>query len=273
MTSKKQISFIIILSFILACTPNAHAMRCAIKPLKLTRTTPLKALSLCSTLGKSNDDLKKLQHISESLYNIAPKGCFTDGCENHKSCCLLARNDAEKAKQGKAIRLKEMAGKNDDAYIDILKDTVKRLLLLQQKNVKTQSILLASEDKEAIVPFYKQLCEFTKNVSECLTYSANIYGITFYEASERYYEKNPQGLFNSTKHMTPEEREREKLQDECNRINKALMKSNGYPLNKNILLGWGAHTMDPEYIGVWLDGMEQAMRAHDDYVKNGGGVY
>lgn len=274
MILKKQILYIFIVFFTFACAHNIHAMRCGIKLL----TQPSKARFLKIQIV----DLTKLQQIRDSLENIEPI-CFdtvekTNPCKYQDSCCLLAKNSAQLAKKGKAVRLEKIATENDadtvDAvYIDILKDKAKRLVLLQQKNEEAQNIFSESQFKEALEPFYKELCELTRNISECLTYSANIYGTTFYECSGRYYEKNPRGLFDSTKHMTLQEREREKLQNECNKINKIIMKSNGYPLNLNILLGWGAHTMDPDYIGAWLDGIERSMRAHDDYVKGGGSVY
>ena len=279
--NKKQISFIFILYFTLTCAQTIHAMRCGIKLL----TQPRKARQIILTSfpnGDPNSPLKKLQQIYDSLENIEPI-CFatvekTNACKYKSSCCLLAKNSDKLAKKGKAIRLKKIstdnaAGDIDALYIHLLKDIAMRLSIIQQKNVEAQNIFLASQDKKTIEPFHKELSELTKNISECLTYSANIYGTTFYECSGRYYKKNPRGLFDSTKDMTPQEHEREKSQNECNRIYKSLMKSNGHPLNQNILLGWGKHTMDPAYLGAWLDGIESAMKDHDDYIKKGGGVY
>ncbi len=280
LTHTKQIPFIVILCFTFVYGENVHAMRCGIKSLMQPHTARHIIVTSFPN-GDPNSPLKKLQQIYDFLENIEPT-CFaavekTNACKYKNSCCLLAKNSTKLAKKGKAIRLKNTstdheAGDVDAVYIHILKDIAMRLSILQQKNTEAHNIFSASQNKETIEPFHKELCELTKNISECLTYSANIYGTTFYECSARYYEKNPCGLF-FTQDMTPQECEREKLQNECNKINKELMKSNGYSLNQNILLGWGKHTMNSAYIGAWLAEMKKVIKEHDDYVKNGGGIY
>lgn len=275
MISKKQISPIVILCFIFACAQNIDAMRCGIKPLKLAYKTRQITIAHFPN-GDPNSPLKRLQRIYDSLENVEPN-CFatvekTNACKYQESCCLLAKNSVKLAKKGKAIRLKEISADNDAVHIDILKDIVKSLSILQQKNVEAHAIS-ASRYEADIEPLRQEFCELIKNISECLVYSANIHGTTFQDCCERYYKKNPQGIF-ATKHMTPQEHEREKLQDECNEINKELMKNNGYPLNQNILLSWRDHSMDRAYVEAWLDAIEGAMRGHDQYYrKDGGNVY
>lgn len=273
---KKQITYILTLCFMVVCAQNIDAMRCNIRSLLAHKTSRFKAQSFCSKSEKS-DDQKKLQHIHDSLKAIHPS-CFAvmtkgSACPHQDSCCLLAKNDEAQAKKGKAIRLKKMLTDDGSACVHILRDTKLRMLILEEKNVAVQKIVAESQDKEAIEPLRESFSTLIVNISECLTYSANIYGKTFYEHSADYYAQHPRGLFDSTKHMTPMDRERERLQYECNEINQKIMKDTGYRPNKNILLGWGAHTMDRAYVGAWLDGIERAMRGYDQLRKDSGNDY
>jgi hypothetical protein len=278
MLFNKHISSILFLCFIVVYAQSIHAMRSSIKTLKLASKTQHNKMLFCN-----KSDLKGLQQIYTAIGNINPM-CFDeitkgDACKYKGSCCLLAKNNAKQAKKGKAVRLQKASDLYGPTNVDnvykifVLTGLVKRLATLQQKNAEAQTIFLASHDKEALAPLYKQLRELTRDISECLTYGANIYGITFNQCSERYYQKNPQGLFDSSKDMSLQERERENLQNECNKMYRDLMKSNEYPLNKNILLGWGKYTMDPSCLDSWFNNIKQAMADHDTYKKNGGGVY
>jgi hypothetical protein len=268
-TGKKQIAYIFTLCFIFACAQNIHAMRCNFKSLLTHKTSRF----FCSKSEKS-DDQKKLQQMYDSVRNVAPKGFLTDACINHDSCCLLAKNDAAQAKKGKAIRLKKMLTEDGSGSVYILRDIKLRMLILQEKNVEVQKIVAESQDKEAVEPLHENFRKLIKNASECLTYTANIHGKTFYEHSADYYAQHPDGIFNSTQHMTFCDRERETLQNECNKINKEIMKDNGYTLNKNILLGWGEHSSS-DLVGAraGLKGIESKMPAYDQLRKDGGGVY
>ena len=261
-----------------ACSQNIHAMRCGIKSLTQPRKTrEFKALSFCSKSEKSHDDLKQLQRIYKSLPSNNPN-CFEvvtkkKSCKYGDNCCMLAKESIEKAEKGKALRLQKENHVDGQVYIEMLRGIEKKLTSLLRKHVDAQSVVLESSDKESLESHHKAIKERITMMAECLIYSANIYGMNFYDCSAQYYKENPKGLFDSTKHMTPEDRERENLQNECNETYKSLMLGIGIPRNKNILMGWGKNMMDPYYIFDWLDAIQSAMRDHDDYRKNGGSVY
>lgn len=261
------------LCFTFACSQNVHAMRCNIKSLLVHKASCFQLLSFWSKSEKPDGDVKKLQQMYDSLWHVAPKGFLADACINNNSCCLLAKNNEAQAKKGKAIRLQKMLTEDDSASVHMLRDIRLRMLILQEKSAAVQKIGAESQDKEAIEPLRESFSKLITLTSECLTYSANIYGKTYYEHSADYYAQHQDGIFNSTQHMTPIDRERAELQNECNQINKEIIKSNGYSLNKNILLGWGEHTCsDLASVLAAHARIENAHRGHDQQ-KNSGNDY
>lgn len=238
----KHITSIFTLCFIFACAQNIDAMQCNIKNIKSLLTQKTSRFESLSFWSKSDNDVKKLQQVYDSLWHVGPKGFLTDACINNNSCCLLAKNNEVQAKKGKAIRLKKMLTEDGSASVHMLRDLKLRMLILQEKNAEAHKIVAESQDKEALKPLRESFSKLITLTSECLTYSTNIYGKTFYEHSADYYAQHQDGLFNSAQHVTQTDRERAELQDECNQINKEIMKSNGHSHNRNILLGWGAHT-------------------------------